>query len=300
MRLGFLGLAVLSPVVPAQADVFWSATELATPSFIYKTTDEVADDVVFSGTRRVTAFSFAYSAAAPVTAVVRFYSFSTVATGGDPFNAAPAEIPLQEFFIRLPVGSGIHRYIIPIDKQFTWKSEPGFYAGASGGYLSLQFLDVNQQPTTEAGWVGVNDISIPLLWNVTAVRSFPTLDNGVWDFQSVLNRPVGSFYLVVEGVAETVPLPEVAGLGLSTPQVRGGQSVKGTVTLDRPAPAAGAWVSLRSDQTGATVPASVFIPSGNTTGVFQVSTTRPRRTISAKISASTATKTVTTLITVTR
>ena len=61
-------------------------------------------------------------------------------------------------------------------------------------------------------------------------------------------------------------------LALNPTSVVGGDSSTGTVTLGAPAPAGGAVVTLSSDKTFATVPTSVTVAQGSTTGTFTVST----------------------------
>jgi hypothetical protein len=61
-------------------------------------------------------------------------------------------------------------------------------------------------------------------------------------------------------------------LSLSPSSVGGGASSQATVTLNGPAPAGGATVVLQSNKTFATVPATVNIAAGQTTGTFTVST----------------------------
>src|SRR5262249_26027230 len=68
----------------------------------------------------------------------------------------------------------------------------------------------------------------------------------------------------------------LSSLTLSPPNVRGGESSQGTVTLSGPAPSGGAVVNLSSGNTNvATVPQSVTVAAGSTSGTFTVSTQRP-------------------------
>ena len=68
-------------------------------------------------------------------------------------------------------------------------------------------------------------------------------------------------------------LPMVSSLALNPTTVLGGvQSSTGTVTLSGPALAGGAQVTLFSDNTSASVPASVTVAAGSTTAAFTIST----------------------------
>jgi uncharacterized repeat protein (TIGR01451 family) len=68
------------------------------------------------------------------------------------------------------------------------------------------------------------------------------------------------------------PLP-LSSLSLTPSTVAGGQSSTGTVTLQNPAPPGGATVSLSgSNKAAATVPESITIPQGSSSGAFTVTT----------------------------
>ena len=66
--------------------------------------------------------------------------------------------------------------------------------------------------------------------------------------------------------------PSVASLLLNPNSLTGGASSTGTVTLTGPAPAGGFAVSLFSNTTEATVPATLTIAAGSATGTFMVAT----------------------------
>ncbi len=82
------------------------------------------------------------------------------------------------------------------------------------------------------------------------------------------------------------PAPvSVSALALSPTTVTGGSSSTGTVTLSGPARAGGSIVTLSSNSTSATVPASVTVGAGATSTTFTVSTTSVTTTTNATISA---------------
>jgi len=77
--------------------------------------------------------------------------------------------------------------------------------------------------------------------------------------------------------AELALLPAVqpvtlTALKLSVTAIKGGESLKGGVTLSSPAPAGGVVVTLLSASSFAVVPASVKVEAGATTGYFDIST----------------------------
>src|SRR5207245_301008 len=93
------------------------------------------------------------------------------------------------------------------------------------------------------------------------------------------------------------PAAGLSSLALSPTTVTGGSSSTGTVTLDGPAPAGGAQVTLSSNSSAASVPASVTVPAGATSVTCTVTTAAvtapPSATISASYSGVTRTATLT-------
>jgi hypothetical protein len=81
------------------------------------------------------------------------------------------------------------------------------------------------------------------------------------------------------------PLPTLASLTLDPPNVIGGQSSMGTVTLTGPATAGGAQVFLSSSNGAARMPSSVTVPAGATSATFTVNTSVVLISTSATISA---------------
>lgn len=106
-------------------------------------------------------------------------------------------------------------------------------------------------------------------------------------------RPAGlaSDIGAYEAAGSTSPPPPPAPVVLSTftlssTNVRGGTSVKGTVRLSAPAPSGGAAVGLASSQPKiATVPLSVTVGAGKTSAAFTITTRRPSRTTQVTLSA---------------
>lgn len=111
-------------------------------------------------------------------------------------------------------------------------------------------------------------------------------DNGA-QFTVVVTNSAGSATSNAAALTVTVPLPTVASLTLNPTSVVGGLgSSTGTVTLSGPAPAGGAQVLLSSNNSAASVPASVTVPAGATSATFTVSTSAVLVSTSANISAS--------------
>jgi len=67
--------------------------------------------------------------------------------------------------------------------------------------------------------------------------------------------------------------------------VVGGATATGTVTLDAPAAATGVVVTLASNNASATVPASITVPAGQSTGTFPITTLASPKQILATITA---------------
>jgi len=70
-----------------------------------------------------------------------------------------------------------------------------------------------------------------------------------------------------------------ASMSIDPSVFKGGQSTRGTVTLHEPAPGGGLVVALSSDDTAATVPASMTIAESATGGTFAITT----RTVQADV-----------------
>ena len=94
----------------------------------------------------------------------------------------------------------------------------------------------------------------------------------------------------------TVAAPTMSTLTLSPASVKGGTPSTGTVTLNGPAPAAGAVVTLSSSRTSvATVPANVTVLAGATTATFTITTFSVTSSTAVTISATNGTTASSTL-----
>ncbi len=75
-------------------------------------------------------------------------------------------------------------------------------------------------------------------------------------------------------------------LTLNPTTVVGGASSIGTVKLDKPAPAGGATIALRSNKALATVPANVVVAAGATSATFSIATSTTNKKVVASITSS--------------
>ncbi len=72
------------------------------------------------------------------------------------------------------------------------------------------------------------------------------------------------------GLFDTAGAPILASLSINPSVFKGGESTRGTVTLSAAAPAGGLTVALAADDTAATVPASMTVAEGASTGTFVI------------------------------
>lgn len=106
---------------------------------------------------------------------------------------------------------------------------------------------------------------------------------------AVLQQVVATITATANGKSATGTLtvlaPTLTRLVLTPPTLPGGQTATGTLTLTFAAPAAGAVVSLSSDNPAAVVPATVTIPGGATTTTFSITTKAVPKSVIATIKA---------------
>lgn len=80
--------------------------------------------------------------------------------------------------------------------------------------------------------------------------------------------------------------PGIQAIVVSASRLVGGVGVIGTVTLDQPAPIGGTTVTLAASNTAIALPASIFIPEGQTTGEFDIDASPVALATSVAITAS--------------
>ena len=126
----------------------------------------------------------------------------------------------------------------------------------------------------------------------TLVVSTPTVVNVSGTYPAGLSK---------SATLTLVPSPTPTALAATPNPVTGGTPATGTVTLSGPAPAEGSVVTLSSSNTSAaTVPASITVPAGATSGTFTVTTFAQPTTLTSTLSATLNTITVSASLTVTR
>jgi len=97
----------------------------------------------------------------------------------------------------------------------------------------------------------------------------------------------------------TITPPSLTGVSLSPNSVTGGSTSTGAVTLSGPAPSAGTVVTLSSNNAAyASVPASVTVQGGSTTGTFTVNTSPDQSAKTATITGTLGSTSKTAAITI--
>ena len=91
---------------------------------------------------------------------------------------------------------------------------------------------------------------------------------------------------ITAGTSLSVLPPALTSVTLSSPQVYGGSSATGTVSVNLAAPSGGETVQLSSDSGDAQVPATVKIPAGDHMATFTITTTSVMSNASVDISVS--------------
>ncbi|GAB3384026.1 hypothetical protein GCM10027432_14860 [Lysobacter fragariae] len=123
-----------------------------------------------------------------------------------------------------------------------------------------------------------------------------------WD-NGVLNPAFGAlkasdFEVVKLGWKPSAPVAALGAVSANPSAVRGGDPSTGEVTLTAAAPAGGATVTLSSASAAFSVPASVLVPQGATHATFVITTVPTTTVASGTLSASYASVTRTTVMTV--
>ena len=89
----------------------------------------------------------------------------------------------------------------------------------------------------------------------------------------------------VQATLTITPVATLTAVSVNPTSVVGGNSSTGTLTLNNPAPAGGAVVSLSSDSTSAVVPTTTTVAAGSTSGTFTITTSGVSSVTTAHISA---------------
>jgi hypothetical protein len=169
--------------------------------------------------------------------------------------------------------------------------------------LTLDRLGQNMQSrnaynlsTVTASLTGASGANQTISISMPATATVPSATISVTGLYSTGAEAYGGQYIshvqLSAGQTITLPLtpvpllPSASSLTLNPPSVTGAQSSTGTVTLSGPAPAAGAEVTLSSNNTAASVASSVTVPAGSSSATFTVSTSAVAASTVATIFAS--------------
>ena len=129
-------------------------------------------------------------------------------------------------------------------------------------------------------------VSVPVAITVAAGELAATFDVNT---SNVLVPQAVNISATLNGSISNAPLTVnpllVTSVTVSSQSVAGGVSTTGTLTMSGPAPVGGISVALSSSNGAASVPATVNIAAGQTTGVFPVTTTAVALDTSALITA---------------
>jgi len=133
----------------------------------------------------------------------------------------------------------------------------------------------------------VREMQIPSSWSTGLIQ--------VQLKQNTLAALNGNWLYVIDDIGAISPAfqltggapgPSAASLSLNPAGLIGGNSSQGTVTISSAAPAGGSVVTLSSGNTAvAQVPASVTVPQGQTTAMFNITTSAVGTTVGVVISA---------------
>jgi Domain of unknown function (DUF4082)/Bacterial Ig domain len=170
----------------------------------------------------------------------------------------------------------------------------------SGGVNSTGTVTLNAPAPTGGAVVTLSSSNtaaaqVPASVTVAANATTATFTVTTAPVASNTSLTISATYNTTQSIGFTVTPPVSSSVTLNPTSVPGGANSTGTVTLNGPAPAGGALVTLSSNNTAAAqVPASVTVAANATTATFAVSTSVVSANTTATISATYgATKTAT-------
>jgi len=300
-RMTRLALQVLSaaacvlPVMAHAEALFFQQIKPGTFSFpIYfqaGATNEIAEDIPFTGTQQLSSFTFGYKASVPVRVTFRFY--------GVDGNTELLGAKLVEIVREFPAGEDTPTVTLAADEQFAFPAQPNLYPGndayanavapRTGGWTSVTFatLDGSPLPSDIGFRMAQPTVSYPYLLDVATGKQ-----TGLSDANGSL--PQGMYLQLRSSVSTDVPVPTVAAVLMSPPSVKAGTQAKATYVLSSQVPFEGTVVKLKSSNPKvASVPSESLATTGFSTGTVSVTTgARVRKTevvtITAEANGSTA------------
>lgn len=165
----------------------------------------------------------------------------------------------------------------PLDRILLAKSQPNYGTNMSLLAISTagQFLWRETLPAEKTGYI-----------HLTTGPAF-SLDSNTAYFGTVIPEysTTDEYSYVYAFGLSFGATSQLSSLSLNPEQVTAGSTSTGTVRLTGAAPAGGATVTLRSDNSVAAVPASVTVPAGATSATFTISTSAVSFTQGALIHA---------------
>jgi len=232
-----------------------------------------------------------------------FSDGTTVPVGTLPNNGAPLAVSFSpktitwmQFTVNTAVGLNIGLAEIIVNGSITQAStisavtvSPTAVTGgmASTGTVALDGIAPSGGTVVTLASSDTSTATVPTSVTVPSgslTATFPITTTSVSTTTGVV---ISGSYNGTQGATLTVNPIAISSLSLSPTMFAGGAlSSTGTVVLTGPAPAGGTVVTLTtSDATVATVPATITISSGSTTGIFSVTTNAVAATARVAISA---------------
>jgi hypothetical protein len=161
-------------------------------------------------------------------------------------------------------------------------------AAPSGGAV------VSLSKALSNGGPGIVPATVPASVTVPAGQTTASFTIGTSSVTATTNVRISATFNAVTLSSDITVFPLLAQVSFSG-NVPGGSPATGTVTLNGPATAGGATVTLSSANTSlVTVPASVTVPAGQTSGTFTANTAPVTQTTAVGVSASLSGTTVST------
>lgn len=275
-----LCFALLLPGVAARAQTALPLVDQTTPfrdptvdgDVLYRTGDELATYLVFNGTQRITEVTFKYTSTVPVNYTIRFY------------KPPPPIVPQTQgvtllktiTFANLPAGTNTVTRILTPEQQFDWVAALN-HSGDGAGYYSVQLTNTDGSNIAQNAGFPLATPGPGFWTNFTTGNSENVVSTGLIPFRNEFEDngfPAVGFFLKISAVEIPAPSPvRVASLSLSVNPIVGGQSLTGTVILTGPALEDTIVPLNRNIGNGIVeIPATVTIPTGETSAAFPIAT----------------------------
>lgn len=291
-----LAMAIVG-VAHAEETQFYGNTKVGSigfPTYYDGGGGEFADDVPFSGTHLVSAFTIGYTTSQPVRAIFRFY-------GVNQSTGLPGSGPIRQIERELPAGENLQTIALSETERFEWTAEPNLYPGQflgvvpTGGWYSVQFAPV--------GGTGDPGDARFRLATGTSASGFLDVSTGriITNLDPSGTLPTSMYLQLQDEESSGVDQPALARITVYPATVTAGASASTQVVLLSQAPYEGTGVKLTSSNPKVVdVPSEVVVPAGATNLVFSANTRkRNRRTEVVTLTAEANGSRVSTTLTVT-